>query len=78
VIAISPQGRHLGTIPVRCPPADCQNVAFSGPEKRALYIAGAGALYKVDMVARGFTGRAKYRTLNTARTTDSANDVFNR
>lgn len=56
---LSPQGRHLGTIPVRCPPADCQNVAFSGPEKKTLYIAGAGALYRVEMLARGFTGRAK-------------------
>ena len=53
------QGQHLGTIPVRCPPADCQNVAFIGPEKRTLYIASAGFLYKVAMVARGFTGRAK-------------------
>ena len=59
VEVLSRQGQHLGTIPVRCPPADCQNVAFSGPEKRTLYIAGAGSLYKVAMVARGFTGRAK-------------------
>ena len=56
---LSPQGRHVGIIPVRCPPADCQNVAFSGPEKKTLYIAGAGSLYRVDMVAQGFTGRAK-------------------
>jgi gluconolactonase len=56
---LSTQGEHLGTIPVRCPPADCQNVAFSGREKKTLYIAGAGSLYKVDMVAQGFTGRAK-------------------
>lgn len=59
VEVLSAQGRHLGTIPVRCPPADCQNIAFSGPGKKTLYIAGAGALYKVDMVAQGFTGRAK-------------------
>jgi gluconolactonase len=59
VEVLSAQGRHLGTIPVRCPPADCQNLAFSGPGRRTLYIAGAGALYKVDMVAQGFTGRAK-------------------
>jgi gluconolactonase len=56
---LSPQGQHVGTIPVRCPPGDCQNVAFSGPEKKTLYIAGAGSLYKVEMVAQGFTGRAK-------------------
>jgi len=59
VEVLSPQGQHLGTIPVRCPPADCQNLAFSGPDKRTLYIAGAGSLYRVDMVARGFTGRPK-------------------
>jgi len=56
---LSPQGAHVGFIPVACPPADCQNVAFSGPEKQTLYVAGAGSLYKVDMVARGFTGRPK-------------------
>jgi len=56
---LSPRGQHVGTIPVKCPPADCQNVAFSGPQKKTLYIAGAGALYKVEMVAQGFTGRAK-------------------
>ena len=59
VEVLSPQGRHLGVIPVRCPPADCQNLAFSGPGKKTLYVAGAGALYKVDMIAQGFTGRAK-------------------
>jgi gluconolactonase len=59
VEVLSEQGRHLGTIPVRCPPNDCQNLAFSGPEKRTLYIGGAGSLYRVAMIARGFTGRAK-------------------
>src|SRR5712691_42409 len=47
VEVLSPQGQLLGTIPVRCPPADCQNLAFSGPDKTTLYIAGAGSLYKV-------------------------------
>jgi gluconolactonase len=56
---LGPQGEHVGTIPVRCLPRDCQNVAFGGPEKRTLYIAGAGSLYKVAMIAQGFTGRAK-------------------
>jgi gluconolactonase len=59
VEVLSPQGQHVGTIPVKCLPADCQNIAFSGPEKKTLYIAGAGSLYRVDMVAQGFTGRAK-------------------
>src|SRR5512132_647552 len=56
---LSEQGRHLGTIPVKCPPADCQNLAFSGPGKRTLYVGGAGSLYKVEMIARGFSGRPK-------------------
>ena len=59
VEVLSPEGRNLGTIPVRCPPADCQNLAFSGPGKQTLYVAGAGSLYRVAMVARGFTGRPK-------------------
>jgi gluconolactonase len=56
---LSPQGEHLGIIPVRCPPADCQNLAFSGPTKQTLYIGGAGSLYKVEMIARGLATRAK-------------------
>jgi gluconolactonase len=56
---LSSDGAHLGIIPVRCPPRDCQNVAFGGPSKQMLYIAGAGSLYKVEMVARGLTERAK-------------------
>jgi gluconolactonase len=59
VEVLSEQGKHLGTIPVQCPPADCQNLAFSGPEKRTLYVGGAGSLYKIAMIARGFAGRAK-------------------
>ena len=59
VEVFSPQGEPLGIIPVRCPPADCQNIAFSGPNKQTLYIGGAGSLYKVDMIARGLTTRAK-------------------
>jgi gluconolactonase len=59
VEVLSPEGQHLGTIPVRCPPADCQNLAFSGPEKRTLYVGGAGSLYRIEMVAQGFMGRAK-------------------
>jgi gluconolactonase len=59
VEVLSEQGRHLGTIPVRCPPNDCQNLAFSGPDKRTLFVGGAGSLYRLEMLARGFTGRAK-------------------
>jgi gluconolactonase len=59
VEVLSEEGKHLGTIPIKCPPADCQNLAFSGPGKRTLYVGGAGSLYKIEMIARGFTGRAK-------------------
>ena len=34
VEVFSEQGRHFGTIPVKCPPADCQNLAFNGPDKK--------------------------------------------
>ena len=56
---LSSRGEHVGTIPVRCLPADCQNLAFSGPGKRTLYVGGAGSLYKVEMIARGLAGRPK-------------------
>jgi gluconolactonase len=56
---LSSLGEHVGTIPVRCPPADCQNLAFSGPDKKTLYVAGAGSLYRIEMITRGFTGRPK-------------------
>ena len=58
VEVLSEQGQHLGTIPVKCPPADCQNLAFA-ETKTTLYIGGAESLYKVETIARGFTGRAK-------------------
>lgn len=59
VEVLSPRGEHLGIIPVRCLPADCQNLAFSGANKQTLYVGGAGSLYKIDMIARGLTVRAK-------------------
>lgn len=60
----SPRGEHLGVLPVvwggesfrlRKP----QNVAFAGPDRRTLYIVGAGAVYKVQTIAQGITTRAK-------------------
>jgi gluconolactonase len=60
----SPQGKHLGAIPViwggetfnlRKP----ANLAFSGPDKKTLYAVGAGTVFKVQMLAQGFKGRAK-------------------
>jgi len=56
---LSKTGAHLGSIPVQCRPRNCQNVAFGGPGKHTLYIAGAGSLYRVQMVARGLPERAK-------------------
>jgi len=59
VEVLSPDGANLGSIPVRCVPADCQNLAFGGPSKQTLYIAGAGSLYRVQMLTRGLPDRAK-------------------
>jgi gluconolactonase len=60
VDVFSPQGQHLGTIPVgtsgnRGP----QNLAFSGRDKKTLYIVGRGGVFKAQMLARGYTGRVK-------------------
>jgi gluconolactonase len=60
----SPQGKHLGAIPfiwggetfnLRKP----ANLAFSGPDKKTLYAVGSGTVFKVQMLAQGFKGRAK-------------------
>ena len=56
VEVFSAEGQHLGTIPVSRAP---QNIAFAGPNKKTLYIVGRGAAYKVQLLAQGFTGRAK-------------------
>lgn len=56
VQVFSEAGQRLGTIPVSRQP---QNIAFAGPDKQTLYIVGRGAAYKVQLLARGFAGRAK-------------------
>ena len=56
VQVFSPEGKHLGTIPT---PLRAQAPAFAGPNKKTLYVVGAGAVYKVAMLARGVQGRAK-------------------
>ncbi len=56
VEVFSADGQHLGTIPVSRAP---QNIAFAGPNKKTLYIVGRGAAYKVQLLAQGYTGRAK-------------------
>ena len=56
VQVFSPKGEHLGTIPT---PRQSQNLAFAGPDKKTLYILGGNAVYKVQMLAEGYKGRAK-------------------
>jgi gluconolactonase len=76
VQVLSPEGKYLGVIPT---PRDVISVAFSGPDKKTLYVVGSGALgpggkefrtpegvrnnaksiYKIEMLAQGFRGRAK-------------------
>ena len=52
----SPQGMHLGTIPVA---RRVQNLAFAGADKKTLYMVGSGAAFKVQMIAEGFKDRVK-------------------
>ena len=57
-VILSPEGRHLGTIPIGNPDGP-QNLAFAGPDKRTLYVVGDGAVWKAAMIAQGPRGRAK-------------------
>ena len=60
VDVFSPQGQHLGTIPVGTPAGrGPQNLAFAGRDKKTLYIVGRGAAFKVQMFAQGYMGRVK-------------------
>jgi gluconolactonase len=54
VQVFSPQGKHLGTIPIPLAP---QNIAFAGPDSRTLYVVGRGAAYKIAMQAQGIKNR---------------------
>lgn len=58
---LTPSGQPVGIIPVSCSAsgARCQGLAFGGPDKRTLYVAGQGTLLKIQMLAQGFGGRAK-------------------
>lgn len=49
-------GAPLGIITL---PKSPQNLAFAGKDKHSLYVVGRGAVYRITMVAQGFTGRAK-------------------
>lgn len=59
VEVIAADGSHVGVINLACPPNDCQNLAFAGPGKRTLYVAGAGSLYRIQTIAQGYSGRPK-------------------
>lgn len=56
VQVFSPKGESLGLIPTSQRP---QNLAFAGPAKKTLYLAGGSALFKVQMLAQGYLGRPK-------------------
>ena len=58
VQVISPEGRHLGTIPLS---VASQQIAFAGSDKKTLYVSAAGGrvLFRIPMLAEGFKGRAK-------------------
>ena len=53
---IDSRGEYLGTIRA---PSVMNSIAFAGPERQTLYITGRGSLYRVQMIARGPSGRAK-------------------
>lgn len=50
----SPEGKHLGTIPIPLAP---QNIAFAGADGKTLYVVGRGAAYKVAMLTQGIKSR---------------------
>jgi gluconolactonase len=52
----SPQGQHLGTIPVSRSP---QNLAFAGADRKTLYLVGRGAAFKIQMLSEGYKDRVK-------------------
>ena len=69
VQVIAPDGKYLGLIPT---PRPVISVAFSGPDKKTLYVLAQGAkdaqgkevdnaaqVYSIPMIAQGFTKRAK-------------------
>ena len=57
VQVFSPRGTLLGIIPV--PKGRMQSVAFTGSDKKTLYVTGGGTVYKIAMEAEGFKGRPK-------------------
>ena len=56
VQVIDSRGEYLGTIRL---PAVARNLAFAGPDRRTLYLTALEALYKVELLSQGPSGRAK-------------------
>lgn len=56
VQVFSKEGKSLGLIPTSQRP---QNLGFGGPNKQTLYIATPSCLFSLQMIAKGYTGRAK-------------------
>lgn len=56
VEVVSPKGEALGVIPL---PKKPQNLAFAGIDKKTLYVVGRGAAYKIPLLSRGISSRAK-------------------
>jgi gluconolactonase len=52
----SPEGNHLGTIPIPKRPAQ---LAFAGPGKKTLFVLAGDSLFKMPMLAEGYKGRLK-------------------
>lgn len=53
---VDPRGNYLGTIRL---PSIARNVAFAGPDRRTLYMTAFEALYRVELLSRGPSDRAK-------------------
>jgi gluconolactonase len=47
---ITPEGKHLGTIPVPEVPANC---TFGGPDNNVLYITARSSVYRIPLKAKG-------------------------
>lgn len=56
VQVINPTGQYLGTIRA---PAIIRNLAFAGPGHKMLYMTALESLYRIQMLAKGPSGRAK-------------------
>jgi gluconolactonase len=56
VQVFSPKGEYLNTIPISVRP---QNMVFAGPDKKTLYVVGAGVVFKIQMLSQGPKNRAK-------------------